>query len=203
VLMFRKFMRPGYNRRFRSKSYDYEKQSWIEGYYRTFGRFSAQMFKDLKRGQFLLAANWDKLSPMERQNILRASADIGYMVALSAFVSFILPMIGGDDEDDWKAMMISYQANRMITELSAFYDPRQMITLIKSPMAGIQTINGVINFISTAANPWTAMDIIERGKYKGMTRIHKSAIGTVPLMKSVNDWFYPSDKIVYLKLNSK
>lgn len=203
VLMFRKFMRPGINRRFRSKMYDYEKQAFIEGYYRTFGRFTADLVRGLKRGQFLLVANWKKLSPTDRQNMLRSLADIGYMVALSSFVSFILPMIGGDDEDDWKMQMVAYQTNRMITELSAFYDPRQMVTLVKSPMAGIQTINGVINFISTAANPWTAFDVIERGKYKGMTRLHKSAIGMVPLMKSVNDWFYPSDKIIYLKLNNK
>ena len=203
VLMFRKFMRPGYNRRFRELRYNYELQAYTEGYYRTFGRFAVQTVKDLKRGQFLMAANWEKMSTMEKQNMLRATADLGYMMATMAFISFILPMMGGDDEDDWAAQMAAYQANRLLTELSFFIDPRQTLTILKSPAAGIQTINGMLNLITTLANPWTASEIIDRGKWKGYTRAHKAMVSTFPLYKNINDWAFPQDKLVYLTLSNK
>lgn len=205
VLMFRKFIRPGFNRRWRTLRYNYELQSYTEGYYRTFGRFATQMIKDLRRGQFLMAANWDKLSTMEKQNMLRATAEFGYILAASAFVSFILPMMGagGDDDDKWAANMISYQANRMITELAFFIDPRQTMQIIKSPAAGVNSINGIINFMATAANPWYASEVISRGKYKGYTRISKAAIGVIPLYKSINDWAFPSDKLIYLQMSNR
>lgn len=203
VLMFRKFMRPGFNRRFRSKMYDYEKQSWIEGYYRTFGRFSGQMLKDLKRGQFLLAANWKKLSPMERQNMMRAIADLGYMAATMALISALTMMGAGDNEDDWAANMAMYQSNRLLTELSFYVDPRQTLTILKSPAAGIDQINRVINLITTVANPWYASEIIERGKWRGYSRFHKAAVGTIPLYKTTTDYLTPQDKLTFFKLQNK
>lgn len=203
VLMFRKFMRPGYNRRFRSKMYDYEKQSWIEGYYRTFGRFSGQMLKDLKRGQFLLAAHWNELSPMEKQNMMRTIADLGYMAATMTLIGALTMMGAGDDEDDWKMNMAMYQSNRLLTELSFFIDPRQTLTILKSPAAGIDQINRVINLVTTVANPWYASEIIERGKWRGYSRFHKAAVGTIPLYKTTTDWMTPNDKLTFFKLQNK
>lgn len=204
VLMFRKFVRPGYNRRFRKQMYDYERQSFVEGYYRTLSRFAGNLVKDLKRGQFLLTAHWAELTQQEKQNIMRGLADVGYIMAAAIFVNAILPMIGGDDDDDdWAIQMAAYQANRMLAELSFFIDPRQTIAILKSPAAGIESVNGAINLITKAANPWYGYEEISRGRWRGYTRVEKAAYEAVPVLKTVSDWAWPSDKLIYLKLNNR
>ena len=203
ALMFRKFMRPGYLRRFAKADYSYEGQFKTEGYYRTFGRFVKILARDLKHGQFILASRWKDLSPADRYNMVRTIADAGYMAAIAILIQFVLPMIGGDDEDNWLAMMTAYQANRLSTELRFYIDPRQTLKILQSPAAGIDQINRVLTLISTVANPWYAFEEIERGKWKGSTRIHKAAVGTIPLYKSISDWMTPEDKLVFFTLQNK
>jgi len=203
TLMFRKFIKPGYNRRWRKPMYDYERQTYIEGYYRTFGKFMSNALYEHRKIQFEFAANWDKLTPMQKQNMFRAMADISYIVSLNALIWFVLPMLGGDDEDDWVGNMTAYQINRLLTEMTFFSDPRQIVTLIKSPMASLDQVNRNINLILTLANPWFAAEEITRGKWKGYHEGTKALYTTLPLVKSVMDWSTPGDKRVFQKLQNK
>jgi hypothetical protein len=202
ALMFRKFMRPGYNRRFRKAYYNYEGQFDVEGYYRTFGRFGKILARDLKRGQFLLASRWNDLTALEKKNIMRTITDVSYITAVSMFLAYVLPMIGGDDEDNWLANMASYQAHRLRTELKFYIDPRETLKILQSPAAGISQINRVLDLLAIASNPFTASEVIERGKWKGYTRLHKASVGTIPFYKTITDWRTPSDKLIYLKLGN-
>ncbi len=203
ALMFRKFMRPGYNRRFRKQYYNYEGQFAVEGYYRTFGRFASVLAKDLRHGQFLMAAHWNELTDLEKKNMFRTFTDAGYMIAVAAFIQFILPTLGGDDEDDWAAQMMAYQANRLSTELRFYIDPRQTITILSSPAAGIQQVNNILNAMSTWANPWYGSEIIGRGRWEGYSRREKSLYRAIPLVKTLTDWRDPEVKMVYLTLQNK
>jgi len=203
ALIFRKFMRPGFNRRFRKKYYNYEGQFDVEGYYRTFGRFASILAKDLKHGQFLLAAHWNELTDSEKQNIMRTATEAGYMLSVALFLQFVLPMIGGDDEDDWKGQMAAYQANRLNTELKFFIDPRETLKILQSPAAGINQLNNVLNLLSMATKPSYAIEEITRGRWEGYTRIHKASIGTIPLVKTITDWQSPETKLVFFTLQNK
>lgn len=203
ALMFRKFMRPGFKRRFAKKYYNYEGQFDVEGYYRTFGRFAATLTKDLKHGQFLLAAHWNELTDNEKKNIIRTATEAGYMLSVSLFLQFILPLMGGDDEDDWVGQMAAYQSNRLNTELKFYIDPRETLKILSSPAAGISQINKVLNLLSMATKPSYAMEEISRGRWEGYTRLHKASIGTIPFVKTITDWQSPETKLVYFTLQNK
>jgi len=203
ALMFRKFIRPGYNRRWRKKMFDLERQTVIEGYYRTYNRFWKNVIYQNKKLQWEFAANWNKLEDWEKQNFRRATADIGYIVALNTLIWFILPLLGGDDEDEWAANMASYQINRMLTEITFFIDPRQVVTMIKSPTASLDQINRNINLVMTFANPWFAAEEIQQGRWKGYSRGEKALVTTLPLYKSLLDWTAPENKLIYQRLNNK
>jgi len=200
VMMFRKFMRPGYNRRWRKLDYSFEGQAETEGYYRTFGRFAGSLIKDLKRGEFLLKAHWEQMSPTERFNIMRTLGEIGFLLALMGAM-IALNSLGDDDDDNWFVNMFAYQVYRYQSELLFFIDPRQTMTLLKSPAAAVDQANKLIDFTFLLFKPGYAMEEISKGRWKSYTRLEKASIGTIPLAKTISDWSRPNDKLIYFKLN--
>jgi len=201
VMMFRKFMRPGYNRRWRKLDYSFEGQAETEGYYRTFGRFAGSLIKDLKRGEFLLKAHWEQMSPTERFNIMRTLGEIGFLLALMGAM-IALNSLGDDDDDNWFVNMFAYQVFRYQSELLFFIDPRQTMTLLKSPAAAVDQANKLIDFTFLLFKPGYAMEEISKGKWAGYSRLEKASIGTIPLAKTITDWAHPSDKLVFYRLNN-
>lgn len=198
ALMFRKFMRPGYNRRFRELQYNYEGQFETEGYYRTTGRFLKQLIIDLKGGQVAIMENWGKLSAVEKYNMIRTMTEAAYLTAAIVLANILT---GLDDDDDWLANMGAYQANRLVTELFFYINPSETLKILNSPAAGISQLNKVINFIEVTVKPWSAFDEIERGKWKGYTRLHRSAVEVIPLYGSISDIMSPEVKLIYFTAN--
>ena len=198
AIMFRKFMRPGFNRRFRKLQYNYEGQAFTEGYYNTTWRFMKVLVKDLKHGQVLMSKHWNELSETEKRNMYRTFTEAAYLIATIIFANIAMSIKGANDDDEWATNMLAYQANRMITEMAFYIDPRQTLTILQSPAAGIDQVNRLINFIAISLPPWSkTFDVIERGKYEGMTRWHRASIGVIPLYDTMTDAVHPADKLVY------
>src|SRR5690606_34102432 len=65
VMLFRRFIIPGWNRRWEEKKFNYELMSWTEGAYITGFKF---IFKDLKEHQFNLSKAFKDLPAYKRQN---------------------------------------------------------------------------------------------------------------------------------------
>jgi hypothetical protein len=72
-IMFRKWIKPSLNRRFKSASYNMDLQTWTEGYYVTTGRFLLQLAKELRKSQFDIASDWKNLSRLEDYEISSSS----------------------------------------------------------------------------------------------------------------------------------
>lgn len=193
VLMFRKFIRPGVNRRFRKINYNYLTQSDTEGYYRTTARFIAQLGKDIKEGQFSLAKNWDKLSTMEKANLMRSVAEAAHVLA-AMVLGAILTSFDLDD-DDWEANMIAYQAKRLVTELSFYINPVEMLRIFQSPAPALNQLEKVTSFIGTLGQPWNWGEELTRGKYKGYSKIHRQSLEVIPLYATLTDITTPEEKL--------
>lgn len=69
-------MPTAWSRRFSKENYDFDLDDVTEGFYRGFGRFITTLAQDLKQGQIDIAANWKKMSPLERANVKRALTEI-------------------------------------------------------------------------------------------------------------------------------
>lgn len=202
AMMFRKWIKPSLNRRFKSATYNYDLDAWIEGYYRTSGRFLLQLARDLRETQFNLAARWNELTPTEKANIRRALTETGHFLAVIAIIGLIE---WSDDKDrPWLVRMTEYQARRLYTELGAMIPGKPMIAeglkIIKSPAAGVKTIENVLN-LTKLLNPWNYADEIQSGRYEGHSTAYKSFFESpvIPMNKTIYRGLHPEEGIPFFK----
>lgn len=207
-VMFRKWIKPSLNRRFKSTTYNFDIDAWTEGYYRTTGRFLTQLAKELKEGQFALVANWKNLTNTEKANIKRAATEVGHFLA----VALILGLMDWSDDKDrpWLVKMVEYQARRLYTELGSMIPGPQMVReglkIVKSPAAGVNTIEDTLDLIGLM-NPYNYETfagedaLLQSGRYKGESKavrlFYESPI--IPMNKTIYRGLHPEDGIPFFK----
>lgn len=201
-MMFRKWIKPSLNRRFKSATYNYDLGAWTEGYYRTSGRFLLQLARDLRETQFNLGARWDELTPTEKANIGRALTETGHFLAVMAIIGLIE---WSDDKDrPWLVRMAEYQARRLYSELGTMIPGKSMITeglrIIKSPAAGINTIEDILD-LTKLLNPWNYMDELQSGRYEGHSTAYKSFFESpiIPMNRTIYRGLHPETGIPFFK----
>lgn len=201
-IMFRKWIKPSLNRRFKSATYNYDLDAWIEGYYTTSGRFLLQLVRDLRETQFNLAARWSELTNTEKANIRRAITEVSHFLAVMAVIGLIE---WSDDKDrPWMVKMLEYQARRLYTELGALIPGRTMVSeglkIIKSPAAGINTIEDILD-LTKLLNPWNYADEIQSGRYEGHSTAYKSFFESpvIPMNRTIYRGLHPEEGIPFFK----
>lgn len=207
-VMFRKWIKPSLNRRFKSATYNFDMEAWTEGYYRTTGRFLTQLAKELKEGQFALAANWNNLTNTEKANIKRAATEVGHFLAVALIIGL---MDWSDDKDrPWLVKMAEYQARRLYTELGSMIPGPQMVReglkIVKSPAAGVNTIEDALDLIGLM-NPYNyevfagEEALLQSGRYKGESKavrlFYQSPL--IPMNKTIYRGLHPEDGIPFFK----
>lgn len=207
-VMFRKWIKPSLNRRFKSATYNFDMEAWTEGYYRTTGRFLTQLAKELKEGQFALVANWNNLTNTEKANIKRAATEVGHFLA----VALILGLIDWSDDKDrpWLVKMVEYQARRLYTELGSMIPGPQMVReglkIVKSPAAGVNTIEDALDLIGLM-NPYNYEvfagedALLQSGRYKGESKAVKLFYESplIPMNKTIYRGLHPEEGIPFFK----
>lgn len=208
AIMFRKWIKPSLNRRFKSATYNYDLQAWTEGYYNTTGRFMLQLARDLKETQLNIAARWNELTPTEKANIRRALTEVAHFLAISMVIGLIE---WSDDKDrPWLVRMLEYQARRLYTELGALIPGKSMITeglkIIKSPAAGVHTIENILDLLGLM-NPYNYEvfggedAILQSGRYKGESRAYRLFFESpvIPMNKTIYRGLHPEEGIPFFK----
>lgn len=201
-MMFRKWIKPSLNRRFKSASYNYDLDAWTEGYYRTSGRFLLQLARDLRETQFNIAARWNELTSTEKANIKRALTETGHFLAVMAIIGLIE---WSDDKDrPWLVRMTEYQMRRLYTELGVMIPGKSMISeglkIIKSPAAGVNTIENILD-LTKLLNPWNYTDEIQSGRYEGHSTAYKSFFESpvIPMNRTIYRGLHPETGIPFFK----
>ena len=207
AIIFRKWIKPSLNRRFKSVSKNLDLDEWTEGYYRTSGRFLTQLAKELKEGQFSIVANWKNLHKTEKANIKRAMTEVGHFLILVAFLGLVE---WGDKDRPWLEKMVEYQARRLRTELGAFIPGPQMtreaFTILKSPAAGIKTMECALDLIGLL-NPYNYEifggedALIQSGRYKDHSKAYRLFFESpaVPMNKTIYRGLHPEESIPFYK----
>ena len=207
-MLYRKWIKPSLNRRFGSATYNFDLQAWVEGYYNTTGRFLLQLAKEMKEGQFALAANWKNLTPTEKANIKRAATEVGHFLA----VALVLGLIDWSDDKDrpWLVKMFEYQARRLYTELGVLIPGPQMVgeglRILKSPAAGINTMESALDLMGLM-NPYNyeafagEEAILQSGRYKGESRAYRLFFESpiIPMNKTIYRGLHPEEGIPFFK----
>lgn len=149
LLMYRKFLVPGYKRRFKKVGMDIELGSPTEGYYITFWK---TFIRDLRDYKFNVIKNWSGYSPFERAQIKRTLTEIGLVFALVVLVRVMNSMAGDDDDlkKEKSYNYILYQALRMRSETKAYLPVigwGDIWRTVKSPSAATNIVDRFIGFI--------------------------------------------------------
>ena len=207
VMLFRKWFVPSMNRRFEKKYRNYMIGDDLEGFHRTAGRFYWQLIKELKEGQLTFASakeNYNNLSDNDKANVLRSMTEVGYFLAGSVLAG-ILTSLAGDDDDDYLLNMAAYQAQRFSTELGIFipvWNAKEVFKLASSPSAAVNQIESLLNFTKTVNpgffyNDDPFFQVYKAGRNKDRLRIGVWARRQIPMADTIEDWFYPEERLKY------
>ena len=193
AMMFRKWIKPSMNRRFKRATYNYDLEAWTEGYYLSLGNFLMNVGKDLRNTQFTLMAHWEELHPTEKKNIKRAVTELTHFFA----IAIALGLIDWDDDSPWLTKMFEYQLRRLYTELGAMTPttalPQEGLRLLQSPAAGINTIEKLMGLMSLFNfNNYETFGgeeaLIKTGTYKGKSKAQRAILRSplAPMYNTVN-----------------
>ena len=202
AFMFRKWIKPALNKRFKSAAYDYDLNSETEGYYLTTYNFFNVLIKDLRQSQFDLVSRWDELSNTEKSNLKRAMAEVGHLLALA----LVLGLVNWDDKEDrvWLSKLTEYQLRRLYTEIGALTPGTTMLTeglrIIKSPAAGVNTLENFVN-VTKLFNPYNYIEEVESGRFKDHTKAYRALFESplIPMNKTVYKVLNPEEGIPFFK----
>lgn len=208
ALLYRSWMRPSWNKRFKKATYNYDAEAWTEGYYQTFYRFSLDLIKEIKEGQLSITANWNNLTKTEKANIRRAITELSTFILLALALAFI--EWPDDEEDDWFMSTLEYQTRRLYSEIGAQtptpFILREGLKILNSPSADVQTLQAILNLLGLF-NPYNYETfvgeeaLLQSGRFKGESRATK-IIYESPLTGPYNTIYkglHPEEGIAYFK----
>jgi len=174
-----------------TKRYRIGTQTYAEGMYvtaaRTIPKLLKAILKDLTKMQRdLQRTEWSQLSKHERANIIKTVSELGFGVVLFTLGS-VLRGEAEDDEDNAYLYYLSFQANRLYTELYAYVSITEMMRILQSPMATITMIERVKMLVSQLVEDvfWNLgeWETYQSGTRKGKSKISKSIQDVIPFWK--------------------
>ncbi len=181
--LFRKFIVPGFKRRWSGKHEDALRETTVEGYYLTFGRFAGKLIKDLATLKMDLATeDWNSLTRYEKGNVYRGLGDLAFLAAAVTMGIIFTNMKGdGDDEDEWLISFGAYQSYRFLNEISFFILPNSFLNIMRSPAASMAIVENLFKFLAQLLDvvdgPFERFD---RGPWKGHLKLEKHITNFVP-----------------------
>jgi len=179
--MFRKFVVPGFKRRYGRRQYIQRLDQFTEGNYVTTVNFLNNLRKDMKILKLaMMSDEWAALSDHEKANIKRTLGEVTALLSMIIIGNFAFAKMGEDD-DEWYWGMLAYQALRLKTEL-LFFSPKidEAMTILRSPMASMSVMENSIRLLDQMFSP---LEMYERGPWKGQPKIKKTLINFVPMYK--------------------
>lgn len=185
AMQFRQWMPAHYSRRFASAHHDFILNRDREGYYRTFGRFTLDLLKDLRHVKFQIGTQWKNLSTEEKKNMRRAFGELSVWGVLICLVS----MMGHvkDKKGHWAEKLVLYNLKRMKMETEAsipwpstFF--QNVMTLLQSPAASINAVNNLGKLLEFQ----NMFHEIQSGRYKGWSEYERDAFTVLPYYGQIN-----------------
>ena len=153
AMMYRKHLVPGYKRRFKTLSMDYELGSPTEGFYRTFWEVFA---KDLLTFKWNNIQKWSTYSPFQKAQVKRTMMEASIILSITGLI-MILAALGEDDDEFKKSYaynFMMYEMIRMQSETSSYISPTDAYRTVKSPTAMVSTVERMIKFTDQFIFTW-------------------------------------------------
>lgn len=184
LLMYRKWVKTGFNRRFRdSGAYSELGEIEMEGYYTTTARFIQSLIKE-REGMSLemLTESYKSLSDHQKANMRRMYFDMGVILLLHVMV-IALANLADDDDDDYVYGAMTFFASRLESEMLFYARFDEAYRIIKSPTASLSLAVDVGKFVVGAMQPFKWADEYKGGKNKDKNKLGVSFGKLIPLWK--------------------
>lgn len=191
VLNFRQWMIEHYSRRYRQEHYNAVTGQMEEGYYHTVFKLAQNMYKHWRGLELDYAAKYSDLQDYQKANVKKAISETVLVMALT-----LLDMLGAfdpgqaDDDDDWLYKMYCYQMKRLLLDETGAYPtgiPNEGLTILNSPIPGLNTINGLTYPIRGLFNG-DLFEEIKRGPYKGWNKYLRNVYKyTIPFVYKIDN----------------
>ena len=193
VLQFHKWVFPNFLQRFEKAKFNEALGMETEGRYITLGKFIWSL-KELKSR----TEAWDKLTPLQKNNLKKDLADALFVCVLGAMY-YILKKIskGIPDDDPYIKKMVNWlskEADRGSQELSIFIPGWGFIEswrLIKNPIAATSSIGKFVTLLTDATMfPFGDEEdrYYQRGVFSGELKVKKDLYDIIPVLKLINEW---------------
>jgi hypothetical protein len=186
-IMFRKFMYPGYKKRWDKLKYNEFLGSYTEGDYRNSSKFVGKLLKDLVALRTsVISEDWNNLLPREKANIIRGVSEVTLAISFGIVASIFLQAAGDTDDDQKKLMFnhLAYLTSRTRSELGFFLNPNETLNILKSPAASMSVIENSIKLLGQALPPsFEGFEEYETGNWKGRYKINKTLMKLTPGVK--------------------
>lgn len=172
--MFRKFIVPGFRRRWGARRYEERTEEFVEGNYRTTLRFANNLIKSLRvKKALMLSREWALMSDMEKANIIRSISEIVALIIVTVLASVAVKFAGDDDkEGDLMWNFIAYQTLRLKSELLFFSSPTQTMKILRSPAASITIVENTLKLLTQLTGP--GWEDYQQGPWKDHMKIEKT-----------------------------
>lgn len=182
AFMFRKFIEPGFQRRWGKRDYVERLGGFVEGSYVTFFQ---KLMVELWKHKFNVGASWDTLDDHQKANVKRTITEIGFLLLAILVANLMIGKMGdGDDDNEAMLAFVAYQAVRLKSELLFFINPGDTINILRSPMASMSVIENVSRILVTLTSG-DPFDKFERGPWKDQLKLAKYATNMVPAYRQI------------------
>ena len=209
TMMLRKWMPPGYLKRFRGIStavpfinlvprenltmedlaYSRHSEDFSYGTYTETIRFVRDIFRKGEALSFALQTQnvWHKLSDREKAAVHKTVLEFATTVT-SYLVSSLAYGIAADEPDKIKKraiMYVAFFARRMYSETAFYANPIETFMILKNPAASVSMIEGALEAFGQLFGDVMAgeLEIYKRGKRKGRTKLGKEVRDILPILK--------------------
>ena len=195
----RKWMLPGYIRRFRGikntfkpadaelaeadEFYSHDQKENLEGYYIAATRFLSKIINDTRRDGFNVVKSWKELSSKQKAGVRKTMADVGFMVL--AIVAYNLLAGDGDLDDD--EVFLAYLLRRQQSELTFFANPVEAFKIAQTPTAAVGNLKNIVKTLNYVY-PGNWGEKYESGPYSGDLKIYHMGKKLLPRFKNQEDF---------------
>lgn len=202
LMMYRNWMRPLYLKRYGAERYNYDTQTFEEGYYRTMFNFMKQSISDIRAGQLDIVKQWNKLNPTQKSNIWRGICELVTFWSLFGIVASLKGVPDDDKKDNWLTEFVTYGIKRLKADLGSLVPGPSILQegqrLLDNPFAAIRVLNNLMQFF-TLFDPDTWSEEVEQGIWKGYTKAEKTFLQPLPFIRQFMNVFDPEEPAKWYK----
>lgn len=202
LMMYRNWMRPLWLKRYGVERYNYDTNTFEEGYYRTLWNFMNTLRKDMKKGELDIVKQWHNLNATQKSNIYRGLAEIATFLSLMGIIATLKGTPDDDDKDDWLTEYVTYAIIRLKADLGSLMPGPTMLDeglrLFDNPFAAVRVLKNsrqLLNLLDP--DVWTTE--IDQGIYKGYTKAEKIMLQPLPFIRQFQNLFDPSEPTRWYK----